>query len=167
MSGADIRKKRNSELDRVSATPESILELSERVRRLEQAVFGPKEPTHAAADYPFLSFDFSGLDYLKEMKSTIDICLAILDYVFSKNPNHVGLTPDEIASIVRERFALSVSPTTVSVALLRAAGELVTRTKVPGRPIKYRYQILPKGQVFIQKKINQTKPQPTSEPQKK
>jgi hypothetical protein len=97
--------------------------------------------------------DMGGLSYLKELKSALDKCVAILDYAFSKDSRHKGLTPDEFASLLREKFGLPVPLPTISSQLYKATGRYVTRKKEEGSPVKYRYQILPRGREYIREKI--------------
>ncbi len=132
---------------------ENIEDLRKRVERLEQLIFHQEEDPSQAI--PVLGLDFGELTYLKQLKSTLDMCLGLLDYTFTKDPNHLGLTPSEIESIFRERFGLPVPLTTISVALLRAAGTVVTRVKVEGKPVTYRYRILPRGREAIRTKIDE------------
>jgi hypothetical protein len=133
--------------------PENIEDLRKRVERLEHLIFHQEEDPSKAI--PVLGLDFDELTYLKHLKSTLDMCLGLLDYTFTKDPNHLGLTSTEIESIFRERFGLPVPLTTISVALLRAAGTLVTRVKVEGKPVTYRYRILPRGREAIRTKIDE------------
>ena len=134
---------------------ENIEDLRKRVERLEHLIFHQGEVP--SQEIPVLSLDFDELTYLKQLKSTLNMCLGLLDYTFTKDPNHLGLTPSEIESILRERFGLPVPLTTISVALLRAAGTLVTRTKIEGKPVTYRYRILPRGREAIRTNIDELK----------
>lgn len=135
---------------------ETIDSLRRRVELLEQLVFrdqvsAPKAST--AAEY-----DFSGLTYLKKLGSTLNMCLALLDFTFRKDPNHPGLTPDEMESILREQFGEPVPLPSISASLLRATGSLVTRTRVRGKPVRYRYRILSRGQERILQKVEDQTP---------
>jgi hypothetical protein len=95
------------------------------------------------------------LSFIKGLKSALDKCLSLLNYTFEKNPLHPGLTPDEMVSIFREKFGMPIPLTTISSQLLSASGNYVTRTKIKEKAVKYRYQILPKGQEYIKKKIEE------------
>jgi hypothetical protein len=132
---------------------ERVEDLTKRVERLERLIL--RQENDAEPVIPVLNLDFSELTYLKQLRSTREMCLALLDYTFAKDSNTVGLTPSEIESIFRERFALPVPLTSISVALLRAAGTFVTRIKVEGKPVTYRYRILPRGQETIRAKIEE------------
>ena len=146
-------RKRQDTSSLVVGIAETINSLRRRVELLEQTVF--REQVPASKEVVRVDFEFAGLTYLKKLESTLDMCLAILDSTFKKDPKHPGFTPDEIESILREFFAVPIVLTTISVSLLRATGTLVTRTKVAGHPVRYRYRILPKGQERIQKKIEE------------
>ena len=132
-----------------------VAELSERVERLERTVFGnAATPSPTGVD---VGIDAGDLDYLKALESTTDKCLAILDYVFRKDSNHPGFTPDELASIFRQQFGLPVPLPSISSRLYMKTGCYVTRKLVRGKPIKYRYRILPRGQDYIRGKTQTIK----------
>jgi len=130
-------------------------ELSRRVDGLEKTVFRNATVFHPmSAD---LSIDADNLDYLKELGSVIDMCLAILDHVFQKDTNHPGLTPGELASILKRQFGLPVPLSTISSQLYMRTGRYVTRDQVSHKPVKYRYHILPRGQDYIRSRIQDVK----------
>ncbi len=133
----------------------ALSDLTIRVLRLEQAVFGPKKIAPAAEI--FLEVDLSELTYVRELKSTLAMCLSLLDHFFKADPSHAGLSPDQMVSILHERFGVPIPLPSVSAALYRATGTLVTRKQAPGTPVRYRYRILPKGQEFIRQKIEELK----------
>jgi hypothetical protein len=135
---------------------ETINSLTRRVELLEQVVF--REQVSAPTTTSTGDSDFSELTYLKKLGSTLDKCLAILDSTFRRHPNHPGLTPDEMETILREQFGEPIPLTTISPSLLRATGIYVTRTKVKGSPVRYRYRILPKGQERIRQKTEELTP---------
>jgi len=125
----------------------TLSELEARIEKLEEVVYGGKEPV--AKKSAAIDIDVNSLGYVKQLKSALDKCLAILDHLFSKDPNHAGLAPDEFTLIFRERFGLPVPLQTISSQLYKGTGKYVTRKKVQSRPVKYRYQILPRGQEYI------------------
>jgi len=130
--------------------PKMVNELSKRIERLEQAVFGGGETRSGIST---TDVDIGGLGHVKKLKAAADKCLAVLDDLFSKNPNHAGLTPDEFAAVFREKFGLPIPLSTISSQLYKQTGRYVTRKKISGKPVKYRYQILPRGQEYIRNKI--------------
>ena len=130
-------------------------ELSRRVDVLEKTVSGNATDSHPT--FADISVDADNLDYLKELGSAIDMCLAILDHVSQKDTNHPGLTPDELASILKQQFGLPVPLTTISSQLYAKTGRYVTRDLVSRKPVKYRYHILPRGQDYIRSRIKGVK----------
>ena len=134
--------------------PEDIKKITEdlkmRVERLEEAVFGAKQ--FSASPSVVTNVDFAGLDYLRQLESVVDKCLAVLDYLSSTNVNHPGLTPDELVEIFKDKFGIVVVLSTISSALLGVTGKYVTRKKIGNRPVRYRYQILPKGREYVRTK---------------
>jgi len=95
------------------------------------------------------------LEYVKELKSALDRCLLILDYELGNDPNHKGFTPDEFAEILKEKFGAPTPLSTISSQLYKATGVFVTRTKTSNQPVKYCYQILPRGRTYIRKKTSE------------
>src|SRR5437879_430710 len=107
-------------------------ELEERVGKLEATIYRPEsQAIEAKAD---IQADLRGLSYLRGLKSALDKCFAILNYFFSKDSRHPGLTPDEFVAIFREKFGLSIPLTTISSSLPKEAGHYVTRQRVTGHP---------------------------------
>lgn len=132
-----------------------IAELSKRVERLEKTALGNAAiPRPADAD---AGIDAGDLDYLRELRSAADKCLAILDHVSGKDTNHSGFTPDELASILRRQFGLPIPLSTISSQLYAKTGRYVTRDLSSRRPVKYRYRILPGGQDYIRGKVQNLK----------
>jgi len=129
---------------------ETVKDLKVRVERLEKAVFHVGRLS--ALPSPTADADFSGLDYLRQLESAVDKSLAVLDYISSKNASHPGLTPDELAEIFKDRFGIVIALSTISWALSGVTGKYVTRKKIGNRPVRYRYQILPKGREYIRTK---------------
>lgn len=128
-------------------------EIEKRVERLEDAIFrSRKQPTKAeeAGD-----IDTATLTYVKDLGSTLDRCLAILDNLFAKDSRHAGLTSDEFAVLLKDRYGLPVQLSTISSQLYKATGCYVARQRIEGPPVKYRYQILSEGQEYIRKRIEQ------------
>jgi hypothetical protein len=140
--------------DDLSQIRKLLIDYGSRIEKLEGVVFksefvkSSEAPTEIVAD-----LDVGSLSFLKNLKSARDKSLAVLDQLLSKNPKHGGLTPDGLARIFKEKFGLPVPLPTISSELYRASGRYVTRTRVAGKPTKYRYQILPKGQDYIRSKI--------------
>jgi len=132
-------------------TKRAIDELKSRVEKLEGAVFGGKQPKQIQQST--IDIDVAALSYIKELKSASDKCIAILDYLFSRDSHHPGVTPNEFASILREKFGLPVPLQTISSQLYAATSRYVTRKKILGKPVRYRYQILPRGQEHIHNEI--------------
>jgi hypothetical protein len=133
----------------------TIAELSKRVERLEMMALGNAAiPRAEEAD---VRIEAGDLDYLRELGSAGDKCLAILDYAFVKNRNHTGFTPDELASILRRHFGLPVPLSTISSQLYAKTGRYVIREQSSRRPVKYRYRILPRGQDHIHAKLQNLK----------
>jgi hypothetical protein len=145
--------------DDLSEIKKLLVDLGNRIEKLEEIVFksefapSKEEPTEMNAD-----LDVGSLSYLRKLKSARDKSLAVLDQLLSRNPKHAGLTPDEFARIFKEKFGLPVPLPTISSELYRASGHYVTRTKIPGKPTKYRYQILPRGQDYIRSKVANLQP---------
>jgi len=137
--------------DELGEIKRTLNELGKRVEKLEETVF--KVETPQTEPKVSIDVDIGSLGYVKELKSALDKCLAILDHLFSKNPSHAGLTPDEFALMFREKFGFPVPLPTISARLYEETGHYVTRKKIEGRPVKYRYQILPRGQDYIRSKI--------------
>jgi hypothetical protein len=133
--------------------------LEDRVARLEEAVFGKgrKVVTKAATQKPS-TLDYSGLTDVKRLKSFLDKSLCIMNSLSEKDPSSQGLTPDEIVSILGETFGVQTSLQVVSTQLIRAAGKYVARQKIVGKPIKYRYRILPEGRDRLKAKLSETRP---------
>jgi hypothetical protein len=139
------------ELNEINKT---LDDLRSRIKKLEEKVFA-QDALHPAEERsgPNIDVDVGGLTYLKELKSALDKCLAVLDQLFSKDPGHPGLTPDEFAQLFRETFRLPVPLVTISSQLGSASGKFVKRRKIAAQPVKYRYQILPRGQEYVRKRI--------------
>jgi hypothetical protein len=126
------------------------MELTERVEKLEDEVFRNKNHSISSTG---VSIDMSRLDYLRELRSAADMCLAILDHVFQSDASNPGLTPDELVAILQQQFGLPVPLATISSSLYKKTGRYVTREPVGKNPVRYRYRILPRGQEYIRKRI--------------
>src|SRR5436309_12263438 len=74
---------KNSSID----VGENIEDLRKRVERLEHLIFHQGEVP--SQEIPVLSLDFDELTYLKQLKSTLNMCLGLLDYTFTKDQNHL------------------------------------------------------------------------------
>lgn len=128
----------------------AVAELTVRVDRLESEVF----QTRSIEMNPHItSIEASNLDYVRELGSAIDMCLAILDHAFQSNVSDAGLTPNELVSILKQKFGLPFPLPTVSSSLYRKTGRYVTREIASKKPVRYRYRILPRGQEYIRQKI--------------
>lgn len=127
-----------------------ILEIKNRLKKLEERVFSTETKPVKTNEY---DVKVDKLTYVKQLKSVLDKCLAILDNLFTSDPSFSGLTPDEFVKIFREKFGLPIPLSSVSSQLYSASGSMVTRVKVVGKPIKYRYQILQAGQEYIRREI--------------
>ncbi len=140
--------------DELNEIKKVLDDFGSRIEKLEGRVFAsePSEPKGQQSGAG-VDVDVRSLSYLKELKSALDKCLAILDHLFSKDPNHTGLTPDEFTLMFKVKFGLPVPLSTISSQLYKETGRYVTRKKVAGQPVKYRYQILPRGQEYIRNKI--------------
>lgn len=140
----------------------AIGELSRRLDELEKVVF--RNATGFQPISAGISIDAENLGYLRGLGSAIAMSLAILDHVFQKDTNHPGLTPDELASILKRQFGLPVPLSTISSQLYVKTGRYVTRDQVSHKPVKYRYRILPRGQDYIRSRIRDVKGEAPLEP---
>jgi len=131
---------------------EEFEKLKEKVERLEKIVLKKQKEFER---FTTTDIDVSKITYLKSLKTVLDKCLALLNHVFENNPQNLGLTPDEIQDTFRENFGLPIPLPSISARLSSASGNYVSRTKIKGKPIKYKYQILTKGQEYIKEKIQE------------
>lgn len=131
--------------------------LRERIERLEKAVFDHRQTNHPRT--PEIDFDLNALGYVKHLNSTLDKCLAILNYAFEKDHTLRGFTPDELERILRETFGIPIPAKSISNRLGEVTGELVSRELFKGKTEKYRYRILQAGQREIQKRIKELRGQ--------
>jgi hypothetical protein len=124
----------------------------ERLKKLERSVFkGPLVKRVSG-----IGVNVEELPFVKSLDLVLDKCLGLLNYFFGKDPMNLDLSPDEMVSIFKENFGLPMPLTSISSALLGAAGTYVTRKKEKyGKTIRYRYQILPRGQEYLRDKIRQ------------
>jgi hypothetical protein len=98
------------------------------------------------------------LSFLKDFRLVLDKCLALLSNISEKYPQHQGLTTDEIKTIFGNKFGLTtITTNAISMVLKEATGEYVEREELEGKPVKFRYKILPAGNEHIKNKIEQLK----------
>jgi hypothetical protein len=136
---------------------EVSLTIEERIARLEEAVFGRiGTAVVGAVATPSSAIDYGELTELRRLTSVLDRSLSLLNFHFLKKNHSLGLTPDEIVDIMRERFGYPVPLASVSAQLYRFTGRYVTRTQISRRPVKYRYQILPAGQTYLASKLQES-----------
>jgi hypothetical protein len=131
--------------------------IEERVARLEEAVFGRMAIKPPSAEKGASSaIDYGELTELRRLSSVLDRSLSLLNFHFMKAKSSPGLAPDEIVDIMRESFGFPVPLASVSAQLYRFTGRYVTRMRVSGRQVKYRYQILPAGQDYLATKLQKS-----------
>jgi len=146
--------------DEIMVTDEEFQELKERVEKLEELnkVLQKLQESKVEiknASVKSIEINVDEISFIKRLGSVLDKCLALLNYVFEKDPQNSGLTSDEIETILKEKFGLPVTLENISMSLKNVTGTYVTREKIKEKVIKYRYKILQKGKEYIEKKISE------------
>lgn len=130
--------------------------LKGRVEKLEQKLNKLlHRPSIKIDKKSIVEINVEELLFIKRLKSVLDRCLALLNYISDKYPQHPGLTSNEIKEIFGEKFGLTtITRNNISMSLKNVTGVYVARNKIKDKTIKYVYKILPEGKKYISEKID-------------